>query len=365
MHLYLHIGGEKTGTTAIQRFLRAHRDALQARGVLFPRSPGETGNHAALTVAAEDDDKRDELRLVFGVRTADDVDRFRRSLVARLREELAESKAGIAVLSNEHCSSRLTEPSEIERLHRMLRPLFEKITVVAYIRRQDELVLSHYSSYVASGGTDRLSLSAAEDRRSYYDHWPMLAKWAAVFGREALVVRRYHRRWLVGEDALDDFCAVTGIDASGLARPPRQNESLDATACEFMRLFNGFLPRVIEGKGTNPSRGGIERVLGELSRGPVLSLPAAELDAFMASFRDSNACVAEEFFGGALEEAGDPLFGGPDAGRARSEQPDLTLEIAMGIFARLWERKQSEVLRLRQTIRALRQDSEGANSGPR
>jgi hypothetical protein len=31
MHLYLHIGAEKTGTTAIQRFLQINRRQLEAK----------------------------------------------------------------------------------------------------------------------------------------------------------------------------------------------------------------------------------------------------------------------------------------------------------------------------------------------
>lgn len=364
MHLYLHIGCEKTGTSAIQRFLRINRRALEAKGVLFPRTPGEEGNHVALTVAAQDDETRDELRLVCGVRTTEDVDRFRRRFVSGLQQEVGASAASKAILSNEHCSSRLTSVTEIERLHRMLRPLFTGITVVAYVRRQDEFLISQYSSELASGRTEKLTLQAEEGRRSYYDYWPMLADWASVFGRESLVVRRYHRRWLLAGDAVDDFCAAVGIDppsdGSGLERPPRQNESLDATTCEFLRLFNAAMPRFISGKGMNPARGDIETMLAELSRGPVQSLDPAELDAFMASFRDSNARVAEEFFGGTLEDAEDPLFGGPDDGRPRTEHPDLTLETAIGIFARLWERKQSEVLRLRHEVRAMRQRAEAA-----
>lgn len=356
MHLFLHIGCEKTGTTAIQRFMQMNRELLEARGVLFPRTAGREG-HVGLAVAAEADEKRDELRLAFRVGTPGQLDRFRRGLLAALRREIGASRAEKAILSNEHCSSRLTSVGEIERLEQMLRSLFADITVVMYLRRQDELLVSHYSSYVRSGGTKEIALKDEQDRRSYYDHWPMIANWMSVFGRANIVVRRYHRRWLIAGDAVDDFCAVVGIDPpsadSGFERPPRQNESLDANACAFLRLFNGLVPCVIAGQGKNPARGGIDALLLQVCRGPVQSLEPTALAAFMASFRASNGRVAEEFFGGVLDGPDDPLFGGPDSGRPRTLEPDLTLEKAIGIFARLWEGKQGELVRLLLEARAL------------
>jgi hypothetical protein len=268
MHLYLHIGAEKTGTTAIQRLLQINRKRLEAKGVLFPRTPGSL-SHVGLAVAAQDDDKRDELRVASGVETTEAIYRARRALAAGLRREVGASTAHTVIFSNEHCSSRLTSVSEIERLYRMLRPLSVGITIVVYVRRQDELLARHYSAYIRSGGTEKLTLKKEEDRRWYYDHWPMIANWVAVFGRAEVVVRRYHRRWLVAGDAVDDFCAVVGIDppseGSDLERPPRENESLDANACEFLRLFNGFMPNVR--MGSHLARGGIESMLAQLSPG--------------------------------------------------------------------------------------------------
>src|SRR5436189_3975572 len=48
---FLHIGTGKTGTTSIQRFMTGNRDALRARGYLFPHAPGN-GRQQVLTLYA-------------------------------------------------------------------------------------------------------------------------------------------------------------------------------------------------------------------------------------------------------------------------------------------------------------------------
>jgi hypothetical protein len=267
------------------------------------------------------------------------------------------ARAGKVVLSGEHCSSRLVTEPEIARLHGMLAPLFDAITVVLYVRRQDEVLSSHYSTLMKTGYTHEIRMPPEEEIVSHYDYFSMAERWAAIFGRESMVVRRYDRRWLRNGDAVDDFCAVVGIDApseaSGYERPPRLNQSLDATACEFLRMFNAHLPRFLE-KGINPARGDIENMLLHVSRGQVPCLPPAELESFTASCRASNARLADAYFGGAAEGEGDPLFGAAGAVRPRASQTDLTLDAAMRIFARLWEQKQTEVSRLRRELMALR-----------
>ena len=54
------------------------------------------------------------------------------------------------IFSNEHCHSRLTEHRHIQKLSDLLSKYFESITILVYIRRQDEMARSAYSQCYAS-----------------------------------------------------------------------------------------------------------------------------------------------------------------------------------------------------------------------
>src|ERR1044071_8432469 len=100
--LHLHIGCEKTGTTSIQRFLRANRELLAQTGVLYPRAPGEE-NQMGLAVAAQSE--FGPLRKkIFKLRTWTEVEGFRAKLKHDLENELAGGSYRRAIMSGEHCS---------------------------------------------------------------------------------------------------------------------------------------------------------------------------------------------------------------------------------------------------------------------
>src|SRR5437588_5600820 len=153
-NLHLHIGCEKTGTTSIQKFLRANRELLARAGILFPRAPGEE-NQMGLAVAAQSE-FGPLRRKIFKLRSWPEVDAFREKLGRGLEQELTGSAFRRAIMSGEHCSSRLVSPAEVEWLRDFLRQFFDDITVVVYIRRQDEFLLSTYSTDIKGGAVHRL-----------------------------------------------------------------------------------------------------------------------------------------------------------------------------------------------------------------
>src|SRR5262249_25059988 len=136
MDLYLHIGTEKTGTTSIQAFLDRNRSRLRMQGVLYPSLPGPA-NQIALSAAALEE-PRGEVTRLFGLKSPEDIARFRARISGLLARACEGSDCTNAVLSNEHCSSRLRYEGEVQTLHDVLRPLFARIFIVVYLRRQDE-----------------------------------------------------------------------------------------------------------------------------------------------------------------------------------------------------------------------------------
>lgn len=142
----LHIGTEKTGTTALQ--LAFHRDAerLATSGVRYPdfRMP----NHAALVFAAADDE---EMVRDLGVHVGLMPGETREDLTTRLHGWLkAETTAypdARFVLSTEHAQSRLNSIASVERVRSILSAYFDEIDIVVYLRRWDRMALSFHAGY--------------------------------------------------------------------------------------------------------------------------------------------------------------------------------------------------------------------------
>src|SRR5690606_10056545 len=107
--------------------------------------------------------------------------------------EIAESGCDTLLLSNEHCSSRLISNEDILRLKDMLSPLAETTRIVVYLRRQDEALLSMYSTMVRSGSSQGLQFPPGHVIALRFDYARLLGLWADVFGRENIVPRLFNQ----------------------------------------------------------------------------------------------------------------------------------------------------------------------------
>jgi hypothetical protein len=252
-----------------------------------------------------------------------------------------------------------------------LGKFFDKMHIIVYIRRQDDYLLSTYSTSVKSGSTHPLRIPPDRTIEQRYDHWDMLQRWARVFGRDKVICRKFERATLKSGDIVDDVMDIAGIDpALGFERPQDVNEALDAETLEFLRLFNKFVPR-FEGKDLNPLRDNIVPLLSKVSSGPLVTLGEDELDRFMALFRESNAKVADAYFGGPISGSDNPLFKPRSDKRERTRQAVLTAERAVELCAWLWQEKQAQVDRIAErakrnkaaAVEARRERRRGAGGG--
>ena len=325
--IYLHIGVEKTGSTTLQAVGNTNRDLLRQRGILYPSSPGLT-NHTGLAIYASTGSTLKDVRQIAGLGSEQEFAAFQARFPDQLRREVEESGCERVWLSNEHLSSRVRKPAEITRLLHLLRPLADDIRVVVYIRNQPDLLVSSYSTKIRSGGTRELALPKSE-KDYYYNFAIMLQRWSAVFGKDRMQVRIFDRAVLKAGDVTADFFDVLGeVLQSGIALPVGLNESLDAHALQFVRLFNTHVPR-LTGSGLNPDYGQISTVIAAASNGPKLRPPTTFMQSVAAMFEESNRHVAERYFGNA-----GPLFAPQDY---RNVEETLPLSVsdaqALGVAA--------------------------------
>ena len=129
--LLLHIGTEKTGTTAWQAWLAHQREALDQRGFAVPTSLGPT-NHRKLPTSCFDLDRVDDMVIRSGLAptTAADRQRTYRAWQQAFATEVQQRPHHTWLVSSEHCSSRLTRPVELARLQLCLKELFAETIVL-------------------------------------------------------------------------------------------------------------------------------------------------------------------------------------------------------------------------------------------
>lgn len=148
----VHIGLEKTGSTAIQRWLAFNQQALQAAGILMPKSIGYP-NHTKLVSACLDDGAVDNIKSHHLFVTGFSESRFRAAVFSDLAHEVQQADPSwhTLVISSELISSRLSSDAEINRLVNEVGRYVDHIHFVIFLRRQDQLALSRFSSILRSG----------------------------------------------------------------------------------------------------------------------------------------------------------------------------------------------------------------------
>jgi len=337
--IFFHIGTIKTGTTSLQNFFHINRNLLvEYFNIYYPKVPG-LQNHTRLPLYAYSENVK-ELRIRHKVNTEEELRQFRKGFEAKLQAELAPHiKAGRNVLlSSEHLSSRAVKDVEIKELLSLFKAFDVNYKVIVYLRRQDKMMLSTYSTWVKSGGRWQLNPNAYKNRR--YNHLEMLNLWTSVVGKENMIVKVFEKTRMKNGDLFQDFSSVIGIaNIKGLAIPKKEklNSALDQEQIQFLTLFNKFVPSMNEG-APNKARGEIISYLEEFSTDNKLDITQEEKRKIYKHFESDNNKIAELYL-----SDGKPLFDPIPSTKEDVPPIKLTSEKAVEIAAYLWTKQQAEI----------------------
>lgn len=299
--LILHIGTEKTGTTSLQNDLYRNRAHLAAHGVGLLTHADQPNNrrvasYARLRPAHEGYD------LALAHMGAD----WREQIQTAIRADVQRFPAHIHTLlvTSEHLHSRLVTVEEVQQVAQLFAGLFDQVKVLVYLRRQDKLAVSLYSTALRDGWTHTTPFPqkhpAAQD--VYFDYEQLLSRWATVFGADALVVRRFDRAEFVGGSLQSDFFHACGLPdvISGFTPGVQQNESLTATVAACVLSLNRTMERMgipREAPQAASLRGQLIQKLTPLFPHGGPTVARHEAQAFLNHFQASNAHVAQRWFG--------------------------------------------------------------------
>lgn len=276
----------------MQAFLRDNRDRLAELGVLYPTTPGTT-RHARLGLFVKSASEA-EKSPSWHRQQEPDHEVFRKAFRRRFLTEIESSDLPRILLSDEvlfHLSD-----GALGRLGRFTGRIAGHLRLVAYLRRQDDHMVSRYQQGVKVGVTVRLAEYAQRDKSWFYDYHHRLRQHERLVSPAELVVRRFERDSFPEGSLFQDFLDASGIDARAAdwQQVTVQNESLDAESVEVLRLLNLYRAQHPEG-GPGRIKNRLVRRLAEGSTGPTLTLPDTVLDGFMAQWEESNRRVAREF----------------------------------------------------------------------
>ena len=222
--LFLHVGAGKTGSTAIQQFLKKNRETLADFGYEVPRTgiidEGMTFAHHPLTEWVE------------GYRQVDSEP---------LWNEIASTARGHVVISSEAFHNRIAAKGG-EEFFEKIRKIFRgfEVRIIFYIRRQDQWLESVYEQWIKSGNL-RSGVSIAEFVQSYKRDLPaQIFAFEKVFGTDSILVRPYEKSQLVNGDAAKDFLSLLGIPENErlIYSERNPNPRLTREALVFARWYN-------------------------------------------------------------------------------------------------------------------------------
>ena len=302
MRCILHIGTEKTGTTAIQQHLYANRAAIRASGIAVCTSLGK-GNNRALSAAFVSNDKSDDFHRSNNIEDAGVRETWKQKIFKSLSREVSKARddACAIVISSEHLHSRLVSPGEVVALHDFLEPLFDKIDIICYLRRQDKMALSRYSEALRAGLTPasplpRGVLRGKTELPAYFNFEALLNRWADAFGEQSIKPRIYSRTELLGGDVVQDFLRVLGVTSSDTAIAERKNIALSAEAQTVLLGVNKSL-KESDWEAARKIRTPLVEYLQKYAAGESRKPTASHAEAFYRVFEPSNTVVAKRWFG--------------------------------------------------------------------
>ncbi|WP_395342507.1 hypothetical protein PN836_001105 [Ningiella sp. W23] len=228
--LILHIGCEKTGSTSIQKFFRINRPLLEKAGFYYPTVLG-LENHTKLAIYASNADNK--LRQFIKEKDRE----IYRDLDSLLKEEIERTSANTVVMSNEWLHSRLQATNEFSKLKLLLSSIFESIQVHMYIRKQDDVACSLYSTAMKSGQSFPFPIPYGKPY--YYNYNSIFDNWSKAFGMANVFVHIYEKGCLEHGDVVHDFCKVIGLeDLSHFTMPTLENTAFTDEGLKVIREFN-------------------------------------------------------------------------------------------------------------------------------
>lgn len=215
--LYIHIGSQKTGTTAIQGLLNANSQLLRQAGFHYIKAGR---NHIA------HNDLNMRLKRGNGKTVCDAV-------VAEI---------GTSPVDNHIISSELFfRPGAASAFRQFLpKSIIRKTKVICYIRRQDKYLEAMYKQLVKNNRIAPDPQAFFLSRRDGLAYSKVLNAYADVFGQKNVIVRTFERQNFPDGSVTNDFAEILGLNITKRFQlsDATSNKSLSVAVSEMLGAIN-------------------------------------------------------------------------------------------------------------------------------
>lgn len=215
--IVIHIGSQKTGTTALQGFLKSNDTELADLGVRYLKAGRSNIAHNSL------------LRPLLKGRA--------QVQVAKIRDEITASPDDTHILSSE----MFFQPAAAPVLAEALEGLKHEVRVVGYVRRTDLFAEAMYKQKVKNGRIPPDPMAFLESWRANLAYMPVINAFRDAFGIASLRIRPFRRSLFPNADVIDDFGAALGVDFSSIPRAAMpSNKTLSRAVSEQLGRVNKY-----------------------------------------------------------------------------------------------------------------------------
>ncbi len=296
----------KTGSTSVQVFLEKNRSALESIGLAAPDcavSPLRVGYNSTALRAYSTTPKSKHFGprkprwfTDFGISSPEDHARFKDKVQQDLRLSIKKfsSRCDKFIFSSEILS--MASDDSVVQLKTLFQGHFDEMKIIVYLRRQDQMLSSMYSTDLRNRGETQSIDTYAKRNRGIsmllYDR--VLDRWASVFGEEAIVPRIYEGTGQGRFDTVADLMGELGVsDLSAFVRPTSVNRGLSAETQERIRQINLKVEQKIE---TRESASKLVRLERESAAGKGQELSPDTASYVLGHFRSGNERVRQRWF---------------------------------------------------------------------
>lgn len=282
----VHIGTDKTGSTAIQKLINSNRDVLEAKDWVYPTKTWNLEhNHTKISIA-------------LGQNEFEILQKLREEIEASGRNNVLLSFEGFYTLNEEQISAFV---SALQSLNR------GEVKIIIYLRRQDDKIESGILQNIKSGDSRVLDLERYYSQiEPATDYRSIVEKWRKFIKKENIIIRPYGKEFLPHKHSLyDDFfhyalnLDFSEVKESMLLPKKDPNPSLDAVSGYIADFFakmikDDFNDALISQLLAIQNRYGVSKtyLFDKEERDRILSLYKEGNDALVKAYQVTEALFA-------------------------------------------------------------------------
>lgn len=281
--IYLHVGYQKTGSTALQFFLLKNRNKLREHGIQYPKTGLLRNAHHRFMAS-------------FGMPSTEwgKPEKSPEEYFKEFKEEIESSKCSSVVISSE-------DFSYFDDLERVVEGFYEyHVRIVVYLRRQDNFIQSRMRHYIKSFHHKYTKEEIPEDLWGHADYAEKIDNWLKYIDKEDILIRVYEKGQLKGGNVFSDFLDCFGLTLEdGFFIPEKEkNPTFNRDSLEILRITNQIsLPKSVRvnfGRLVSRALDGSDAMFIGLNGDHTFLPPEMRLSIFN-KYEEENSRIAREF----------------------------------------------------------------------